>query len=337
MTRSEESQGGEWQMDDVRQMDGAQEELRHDVPLEDEGLERDMRAVLGLDDPQDEAQDEPKNEEQETTDEKDGETPRDEGSEDPLIEIGGEKFRLSEVQEWRKGYLRQSDYTRKTQRLAERERELQQALQQVQPMLQLQQLLQSNPVAFRAFQTAYQQALAQAGGAARSGAPAAPYGPQTPFGAQVPGMAQPLPPEIEQLRQVAVDYQLDRQLNELRRMIDEDRQQFGLDRLTDEDWERAQEQVMREAVEARIPDLRIAYRTSSLRDQLMQEALRRYQQQQETQKRKETGKQAGAVMRGRGAPASGGVKSGSAPKTLAEATRRAFAELQASGGLLAHD
>lgn len=324
-------------MDDVKQMDVVQEEQRHNAPLEDDGLERDMRAVLGLDDPQDEAQDEPENEERETTDAKDGETPKDAGGEDPLIDIGGEKFRLSEVQEWRKGYLRQSDYTRKTQRLAERERELQQAFQQVQPMLQLQQLLQSNPVVFRAFQTAYQQALAQAGGAARSGAPAAPYGPQTPFGAQAPGMVQPLPPEIEQLRQVAVDYQLDRQLNELRRMIDEDRQQFGLDRLTDEDWERAQEQVMREAVEARIPDLRIAYRTSSLRDQLMQEALRRYQQQQETQKRHETGRQAGAVMRGRGAPASGGVKSGSAPKTLAEATRRAFAELQASGGLLAQD
>lgn len=324
-------------MNDVKQMDGAQEELRHDVPLEDDGLERDMRAVLGLDDPQDEAQDEPENDEQETTDAKDGETPKDEGSEDPLIEIGGDKFRLSEVQEWRKGYLRQSDYTRKTQRLAERERELQQAFQHVQPMLQLQQLLQSNPAAFRAFQTAYQQALAQAGGAERSGVPAASYGPQTPFGAQVPGMAQALPPEIEQLRQVAVDYQLDRQLNELRRMIDEDRKQFGLDRLTDEDWERAQEQVMREALDARIPDLSIAYRTSSLRDQLMQEALRRYQQQQETQKRQETGRQAGAVMRGRGAPASGGVKSGSSPKTLAEATRRAFAELQAAGGLLAQD
>lgn len=336
MTRSEESQGGEWQMDDVKQMDVVQDELRRDAPLEDEGLERDMRAVLGLDDPQDEAQDEPESKEQGTTDAKDGETPKDEGSEDPLVEIGGEKFRLSELQEWRKGYLRQSDYTRKTQRLAERERELQQAFQQVQPMLQLQQLLQSNPAAFRAFQTAYQQAMTQAGGAMRSGAPAASYGAQTPFGAQVPGMAQPLPPEIEQLRQVAVDYQLDRQLNELRRMIDEDRQQFGLDRLSDEDWERTQEQVMREAVDARIPDLRIAYRTSSLRDQLMQEALRRYQQQQETQKRQETGRQAGAVMRGRGAPASG-VKSESAPKTLAEATRQAFAKLQASGGLLAHD
>src|SRR5690606_7380480 len=157
--------------------------------LGDDGLERDMRAVLGLDDPQDEAQDEPENEEQETTDEKDGETHKDAGGEDPLIDIGGEKFRLSEVQEWRKGYLRQSDYTRKTQRLAERERELQQALQQVQPMLQLQQLLQSNPVAFRAFQTAYQQALAQAGGAVRSGAPAAPYGAQTSFGAQEIGRA----------------------------------------------------------------------------------------------------------------------------------------------------
>src|SRR5690606_18400766 len=208
-----ESQGGERQMDDVKQMDIVQDELRHNAPLEDEGLERDMRAVLGLDDPQDAAQDEPESKEQGTTDAKDGETPKDEGSEDPLVEIGGEKFRMSELQEWRKGYLRQADYTRRTQRLAERERELPQALQHVQPMLQLQQLLQSNPAAFRAFQTAYQQAMTQAGGALRS--PVASYGAQTPFGAQVPGMDQPLPPEIEQLRQVAVDYQLDRQLNEL--------------------------------------------------------------------------------------------------------------------------
>ena len=90
MTRGEESQGGERQMDDVKQMDVVQEEQRHNAPLEDEGLERDMRAVLGLDDPQDEAQDEPENEEQETTDAKDGETPKGEGSEDPLIEIGGD-------------------------------------------------------------------------------------------------------------------------------------------------------------------------------------------------------------------------------------------------------
>src|SRR5690606_39360261 len=83
MTRSEESQGGERQMDDVKQMDVVQEEQRHNAPLGDDGPERDMRAVLGLDDPQDEAQDEPENEEQETTDEKDGETPKDAGSEDP--------------------------------------------------------------------------------------------------------------------------------------------------------------------------------------------------------------------------------------------------------------
>src|SRR5690606_35322287 len=110
MTRSEESQGGERQMDDVKQMDVVQDELRHNAPLEDEGLERDMRAVLGLDDPQDEAHDEPESKEKEqgTTDAKDGETPTDEGGEDPLVVIGGEKFRLSELQEWRKGYLRQS-------------------------------------------------------------------------------------------------------------------------------------------------------------------------------------------------------------------------------------
>lgn len=317
----------------------APDEQRHELPLEDDGLERDIRAVLNLDDPQEDSTAPETGSDQstqETTDAKEGETPDadDDSEQELLIDIGGEKVPLSQVQEWRRGYLRESDYTRKTQRLSERERELQQAMQQVQPMLQLQQLLQSNPAAFRAFQTAYQTALQGQATGARPGASTTPYSPQVPF--QTPMPAQ-MDPEIQQLRQVAADYQLDRQLNELRKAIDEDRKTFGLKPATDEEWQQAQERVMREAVEARIPDLSMAYRASTLRDQLYQEGLRAIQGQRQEQQRAATAQQAGAVMRGRGVP-SGGVKPpASTPKTLADATRQAFAELQAAGGLLANE
>lgn len=43
--------------------------------------------------------------------------PEDEDSEDDLYQIGDEVFTLSELQEWKKGALRQADYTKKTQEL----------------------------------------------------------------------------------------------------------------------------------------------------------------------------------------------------------------------------
>ena len=48
---------------------------------------------------------------------------------DNTIEIGGKKYSLDEIQEWQKGYLRQSDYTRKTQQLAEQRKQYEKAIE----------------------------------------------------------------------------------------------------------------------------------------------------------------------------------------------------------------
>lgn len=45
------------------------------------------------------------------------------------IEIGGEKYTLDEIQEFKQGYLRQSDYTRKTQELAKQRNEIADAVE----------------------------------------------------------------------------------------------------------------------------------------------------------------------------------------------------------------
>jgi len=45
------------------------------------------------------------------------------------IEIGGEKYTLDEIQEFKRGYLRQSDYTRKTQELARQREEMADAIE----------------------------------------------------------------------------------------------------------------------------------------------------------------------------------------------------------------
>lgn len=54
------------------------------------------------------------------------------------VSIDGNTYRLDEIKEWQKGYLRQTDYTKKTQELA-RERE------QTQSALQFLQQVQQNP------------------------------------------------------------------------------------------------------------------------------------------------------------------------------------------------
>lgn len=46
----------------------------------------------------------------------------------PLFDIDGEKVPLETLKEWKNGYLRQSDYTQKTQTLAEQRKEHEQAV-----------------------------------------------------------------------------------------------------------------------------------------------------------------------------------------------------------------
>ena len=47
---------------------------------------------------------------------------------DDTVEIGGEKYTLDEIREFKQGYLRQSDYTKKTQELANQRREVEDAV-----------------------------------------------------------------------------------------------------------------------------------------------------------------------------------------------------------------
>lgn len=61
-----------------------------------------------------------------------GEPPSDE------IEIDGEKFKIDDVREWRKGNLRQSDYTKKTQEIAKQREQYKEAVE-------LYEFLQKNP------------------------------------------------------------------------------------------------------------------------------------------------------------------------------------------------
>src|SRR5690606_40292122 len=65
-------------------------------------------------------------------------------------EIDGEKVTIDQIREWRKGYLRMDDYTRKTQRLSEREREIRELEQRLQPLLQVERLLAANPHLYQA-------------------------------------------------------------------------------------------------------------------------------------------------------------------------------------------
>lgn len=54
------------------------------------------------------------------------------------FEIDGEKVKLDDIREWKKGSLRQSDYTRKTQELAAQRKQMQEAVE-------LYEFLQANP------------------------------------------------------------------------------------------------------------------------------------------------------------------------------------------------
>lgn len=67
---------------------------------------------------------------------------------DDTIEIGGEKYTLDEIKEFRQGYLRQSDYTRKTQELAKQRREVEDAIK-------LYEYLRENPYLLNNLQNDY--------------------------------------------------------------------------------------------------------------------------------------------------------------------------------------
>lgn len=313
----------------------------------DKGLERDLQYALGLLDeddlqttteeaftPQDEAPPvdaaQSQGEDQPTQ-----EAPEDH---DPEIEIGGEKVKLSQIQEWRKGYLRQDDYTRKTQQLAEQRKQIEQLQQRLQPLLAVEQYLAANPQAALALKQVLQSGgvapQPQAGAVARGRAVIPPKPSTTIRPPQTTGFGV-IDPVLEQrlskLEQFEAEQQLDRALQEVRSTMNNERQSLGLPALSEEEWGQVSNRLMSEALQHRVTDLHQAYRLSSLRDEWYREGLAKAREaalQEQAQKQRQ---QASAVIGG----SPRGVHTPSpqtpTPKDFTESTRAAFQELRQSG------
>jgi len=313
----------------------------------DKGLERDLQAALGLLDEdetqattgevptvtQDEAplvnavqQGEDQTEQVQTEDH------------DPEIEIGGEKVKLSQIQEWRKGYLRQDDYTRKTQQLAEQRKQIEQLQQRLQPLLAVEQYLAANPQVALALKQFLQSGgvapQPQAGTVAQGRAAISPKPstmmrpPQTMgFGVIDPVLEQ----RLSKLEQLEAEQQLDRALQEVRSTMNNERQSLGLPALSEEEWGQVSNRLMSEALQYRVTDLHQAYRMSSLRDEWYREGLAKAREaalQEQAQKQRQ---QASAVIGGSPRGVRTPDPQTSTPKDFTESTRAAFQELRQSG------
>lgn len=93
---------------------------------------------------------------------------------EPTVEIGGKQYKLSEVAEWQKGYMRQSDYTQKTQGLAQQRQQMDELRQHAQAW----KTVQEHPELMHALGTAIAQILQgqQAGPATEGQVPGAEAG-----------------------------------------------------------------------------------------------------------------------------------------------------------------
>lgn len=316
----------------------------------DEGLERDLRVALGLEDdnPQEETEDQNMEQEAHAEEQSQDSSPEEasQETEEPSLpdswEIDGEKVTIDQIREWRKGYLRMDDYTRKTQRLSEREREIRELEQRLQPLIQVERLLASNPHLYQALQQSLQRALMGQAPYTTGAAPLAQRGvPQGPAAQQPSPAFQPLPmgfgvdPVLEQrlskLEQIEAEQQLDRMLQEVRSKANAERQELGLPALSDEEWQQVSTQLMNEALASKNNDLHMVYRQSPLRDQWYREALLKAREAALQEQREQQRRQASAVMSGspRGSTPTPSVSE--PPKDFAEATRRAAAELRQLG------
>ena len=313
----------------------------------DKGLERDLQAALGLLDEdetqvtteevpavtQDEApladavqQGEDQTEQVQTEDH------------DPEIEIGGEKVKLSQIQEWRKGYLRQDDYTRKTQQLAEQRKQIEQLQQRLQPLLAVEQYLAANPQAALALKQVLQSggvAPQPQAGAVAQGRAAIPFKPSTTMRPpQTTGFGV-IDPVIEQrlskLEQLEAEQQLDRALQEVRSTMNNERQSLGLPALSEEEWGQVSNRLMSEALQHRTTDLHQAYRLSSLRDEWYREGLNKAREAALREQAQKQRQQASAVIGGSPRGVHTPAPQMSTPKDFTESTRAAFQELRQSG------
>jgi len=86
---------------------------------------------------------------------KEKEEVKEEEPEEPVVELDGEKIPVSEVKEWKQGYLRQQDYTKKTQALAEERRQLQELRMMFEQMFGQQPTAQTPPAGMPPYQQPY--------------------------------------------------------------------------------------------------------------------------------------------------------------------------------------
>lgn len=328
------------------------DKLRSEI---DEGLERDLRDVLGWED--DEEDD---TEENDTPIDENQPEPSQDGEEqqpntpdtpdDPEIELDGEKIKLSQVRAWRQGHLMLNDYTRKTQELAEQRRQLEQERQLYKQYEQIDAYLRANPqVAFLIGQVLSGQYPAttqptpgqnlprtpglglQTQAAPSYGQPPAPTVSPTP---SVPwqGIDPILDQRLSRLEQSQYDQQLDRTLEQIRAQANAERQKLGLSPLDDARWNEYSTKLMQEAVNSKTTDLLQVFRMDTqTRMEWANEAVEKARQEQQAAAAQRSRQAAGAVM-------SGSVRTGpikpsqaKAPKDFSEATRQAYDELRQSG------
>ena len=173
------------------------------------------------------------------------------------VRIGDEEFDEAEVLQWRRGHLRLQDYTKKTQQIAEERRRLQATMQQVQPLLAMQQVLAANPHLQAAFQQAWQQALQQAG----SQRPVVPPPPMPGLGVAGPMAGGPVAdPVVEKVYQLEAEIELDKALAALRERANEDRRRLGMEPLSEADWKALHDEVLMAFLNDQAPGIQEAYR-----------------------------------------------------------------------------
>lgn len=322
------------EMEGVNQPQGLESEQDLLAALNN-GLERDLREIYKPELEDDEAEtkpetdggrkEEPESEPTQAAEDDgapEGEPPEgQEPPEDPVIDYRGRKVKLSEIEEWERGYMRQDDYTRKTQALAEERRQLQAAFQHIQQYIMLERMLQSNPQLMQAFQQSLQEAIRKHPPQFQPVAPMAPVGmPAAPVGQAA------LPPDLQSAIQEIQDMRLEQRLQQVRRQADADRKSLGLPPLSDSEWESVEQRILKIADEAKMENLELAYRATAVHSEWAQEALQKRQAESKAQEQK---RQMAAQVAGQtlnGSPRGAGPSNRRVPKDFDEAVKLAAAE-----------
>ena len=288
------------------------------LPLLDDGLERDLRAILGVNDAGAEKPPEAPSQPTPASDsgqQQPGQAQQAQQAQpEPTVKIGDEEVPLSQVREWRLGYLRMQDYTRKTQEVARQQQELERQRQELQPLLTLAQMLRTNPAAAAVFSQAWQAALQQVGtgpvgAAGASGTPAGPV--------VSPPLAQDvLLREFQETQQRLADIELDRELAQVQQEINAWRRSVGLPELQPAQWEEVSQRLMREALDSEQTDLRKVWRASDLRAEWLHQ-----REQQLLAQRQQQSQLAGHTLRG--SPPAQPAPPAPTPRSFAEAAKLA--------------